>query len=219
MVEQPERIWIWFADNGNIRKWQSSAFDEGTAFVRADIYDALVKERDALDAECQQSVLDLCRERERAERAEADRDALAADKAELLAALQQIQDDAAEGVHAWWDGRPGQRHGAKDALDMIVAQTSALLARHAAPAKEEGWRSIDTAPEDEHIILATSGGHVGEAIMLIDEDTGKQKWAWALGPVHANHEPYGWQPMPSAIDFPVPSDLRSGGFDGPTGAE
>ena len=81
------------------------------------------------------------------------------------------------------------------------------------------WRSIDTAPEDEHVILATSGGHVGEAIMLIDEDTGKQKWAWAFGPVHPNHEPYGWQPMPSAIDFPVPSDLRNGGFDGPTGAE
>ncbi len=81
------------------------------------------------------------------------------------------------------------------------------------------WRSTDTAPEDVPVILATSGGHVGEAIMLIDEDTGKQKWAWALGPVHPNHEPYGWQPMPSAIDFPVPSDLRDGGFDGPTGAE
>lgn len=36
-----------------------------------------------------------------------------------------------------------------------------------------GWRSIDTAPEDEHIILCTSGGHVGEALMLIDEDTGR----------------------------------------------
>lgn len=82
-----------------------------------------------------------------------------------------------------------------------------------------GWRSIDTAPEDQHVILGTSGGHVGEAIMLIDEDTGQQKWAWALGPLHPNHTPYGWQPLPSSLSAPVLSDLRDGGFDGPTGAE
>ncbi|MCO5156615.1 MAG: hypothetical protein M9945_07635 [Aquamicrobium sp.] len=28
-----DRIWIWFADNGNIRKWQREPFDEGTEFV------------------------------------------------------------------------------------------------------------------------------------------------------------------------------------------
>ena len=83
----------------------------------------------------------------------------------------------------------------------------------------DGWRSIDTAPEDQHVILCTSGGHVGEAIMLIDEDTGKQKWAWALGPLHPNHMPFGWQPLPDALNAPVASDLRPGGFDGPTGAE
>ena len=81
------------------------------------------------------------------------------------------------------------------------------------------WRSIDTAPEDQHVILCTSGGHVGEAIMLIDEDTGQQKWAWALGPLHPNHIPYGWQPLPDALNAPVASDLRPDGFDGPTGAE
>lgn len=81
------------------------------------------------------------------------------------------------------------------------------------------WRSIDTAPEDQHVILATSGDHVGEAIMLTDEDTGQQKWAWALGPLHPNHTPYGWQPLPSSLSAPVLSDLRDGGFDGPTGAE
>jgi len=51
MVEQPERIWIWFADNGNIRKWQSSAFDEGTAFVLAYLYDALAADNAELLAE------------------------------------------------------------------------------------------------------------------------------------------------------------------------
>lgn len=83
----------------------------------------------------------------------------------------------------------------------------------------DGWRSIDTAPEDQHVILCTSGGHVGEAIMLIDEDSGQQKWAWALGPVHPSHIPYGWQPLPEALNAPVASDLRPCGFDGPTGAE
>ena len=82
-----------------------------------------------------------------------------------------------------------------------------------------GWRSIDTAPEDKHVILATSGGHVGEAIMLIDEDTGQQKWAWALGPLHPNHIPYGWMPFQEPPTAPVLSDLRPDGFDGPTGAE
>lgn len=28
-----DRIWIWFAENGNIRKWQREPFPEGTEFV------------------------------------------------------------------------------------------------------------------------------------------------------------------------------------------
>lgn len=59
-----------------------------------------------------------------------------------------------------------------------------------------GWRDVGDAPEDEHVILATSGGHVGEAIMLRDEDTGTQKWAWAIGPVHESHKPLAWKAMP-----------------------
>lgn len=30
-----DRIWIWFADNGNIRKWDSKPFPEGTEYVAA----------------------------------------------------------------------------------------------------------------------------------------------------------------------------------------
>jgi len=99
---------------------------------------------------------------------------------------------------------------------------SALVSAPADPATApawNGWRSIDTAPEDQHVILATSGGFVGEAIMLRDEATGAQKWAWALGPVHENHRPYGWKPLPEPLFAPVLSDLRPDGFDGPTGAE
>lgn len=28
-----ERIWVWFADNGNIRKWESTPFDEGVEYA------------------------------------------------------------------------------------------------------------------------------------------------------------------------------------------
>ena len=105
-------------------------------------------------------------------------------------------------------------------VSQIAKQFAAEYATPPAPQPiGRGWRSIDTAPEDQHVILGTSGGHVGEAIMLVDEDTGRQKWAWALGPLHPNHIPYGWQPLPSSLSAPVRSDLRDGGFDGPTGAE
>lgn len=71
------------------------------------------------------------------------------------------------------------------------------LFAHALPCWGD-WRSIRTAPEDQHVILCTSGGHVGEALMLIDDDTGAQKWTWALGPVHPSHVPLGWMHMPPA---------------------
>jgi hypothetical protein len=129
---QVERIYIQFADNGNIRKWQHEPFDGGTEYVAAD---------------CQSK------------------------------------------PQALPDG-----YG-------------------------DYWHSIDTAPEDQYVILATSGDHVGEALMLIDEDTGQQKWTWAGGPVSKFHAPLGWRPMPSPIRAPVLSDNRPGGFDGPTGAE
>lgn len=30
-----DRLWIWFADNGNIRKWRREPFEEGTEYVAA----------------------------------------------------------------------------------------------------------------------------------------------------------------------------------------
>lgn len=86
-------------------------------------------------------------------------------------------------------------------------------------AGHHGWQPISTAPEHEHVLLATTGGHVGEAVMLLDEDTGRQKWTWADCPVHEGHKPLGWQHMPPAIDKPIEIDDRPGGFDGPTGAD
>lgn len=102
----------------------------------------------------------------------------------------------------------------------LHARLSALSQPVATPAPHgDYWHSINTAPEDEHVILATSGDHVGEALMLRDQDSGEQKWTWAGGPVSKFHMPLGWRPMPSPIRFEVPDDNRSGGFDGPTGAE
>ena len=75
-----------------------------------------------------------------------------------------------------------------------------------------GWRSIDTAPEDERVILATAGNWVGEAIMLRNEFTGEQDWTWVDTGKPTRHSLYGWQPLPSPLSAPVLSDLRDGGF-------
>ena len=98
---------------------------------------------------------------------------------------------------------------------------AALEASRVAPARvTDYWHSVDTAPEDEWVILATSGEHVGQALMLVDEDTGQQAWSWYGGdPVHPNLKPLGWRHMPSPLFTEILPDNRPGGFDGPTGAE
>jgi hypothetical protein len=62
------------------------------------------------------------------------------------------------------------------------------------------WMPIETAPEDEHILLATSGGHVGTAYWT-DEGDGKV-WAWGHPErdggqyIHPNLTPQAWMPLP-----------------------
>lgn len=92
--------------------------------------------------------------------------------------------------------------------NLRIHHAIAVVTAYNAASNYSGWRSIDTAPEDEHVILATSGGHTGEALMLIDEDTGQRQWVWAHGPVHQKHEPWGWMPMQDPPSAPVLSDLR-----------
>lgn len=119
-------------------------------------------------------------------------------------------------------GAPGV-YLAKEISDAIKAERQAALeaSRVDAPARvTDYWHSVDTAPEDEWVILATSGEHVGQALMLVDEDTGQQAWSWYGGdPVHPNLKPLGWRHMPSPLFTEILPDNRPGGFDGPTGAE
>ena len=112
--------------------------------------------------------------------------------ADRLDALTTMQGITPEMVNAAWNkGKDLRMTGLPTDFRQVL---EAAMRVH-----QCGWLPVDTAPEDQHVILATTGGHVGEALMLRDEDTGQQKWTWALGPVHPNHTPLGWQPMPSRL--------------------
>jgi hypothetical protein len=62
------------------------------------------------------------------------------------------------------------------------------------------WQPIETAPEDEHILIATTGGHVGTAYWT-DEGDGKV-WGWGHPEkdggayLHQNLTPLVWMPLP-----------------------
>lgn len=62
------------------------------------------------------------------------------------------------------------------------------------------WQPIETAPEDEAVILATTGGWVGQASKSFQhpgEDECHWCWAGREEPIHENHVPLAWQPLPS----------------------
>ena len=66
------------------------------------------------------------------------------------------------------------------------------------------WQPLETAPEDEWVILATSGEHVGEAIMLIAEN-GAAEWRWAGAAgssIHTGLKPLAWMPLPPPPSSP-----------------
>lgn len=65
------------------------------------------------------------------------------------------------------------------------------------------WMSLDSAPEDESVLIATDGGWVGEATFLWGEaffgDYLVQNWSWASG-FAVKHEVLAWMPLPSFAD-------------------
>lgn len=69
-------------------------------------------------------------------------------------------------------------------------------------AEEHAWRPIETAPEDENILVATVGGHVDTAFWTDDDGEGR-KWWWlesankyAPHPIHPDLVPTHWMPLP-----------------------
>jgi hypothetical protein len=68
----------------------------------------------------------------------------------------------------------------------------------------DGWMSLESAPEDTAVLIATDGGWVGEATYLWAEafegDYLIQNWTWAGGNT-VRHEVYAWQELPV---FPNP---------------
>lgn len=74
-------------------------------------------------------------------------------------------------------------------------------------------RDLSAAPAGESVILATSGGHVGEAIAP-DQSDPDDGWFWAASgftPLHPNHTPIAWQPLPRHPDEPPAAGSENGG--------
>ena len=65
------------------------------------------------------------------------------------------------------------------------------------------WRPISTAPVDEHVLLATTGGWVGGAIFGEDEEEPTWRWVDNTKPLHPKFTPLGWMPLPPAITEPA----------------
>ena len=82
----------------------------------------------------------------------------------------------------------------------LISARAAIAALQAEP---QGWRPIESAPEDKNILVATAGGHV-DAAFWTDEDGEGRKWWWLLSaneyakhPIHANLIPTHWMPLPA----------------------
>lgn len=74
---------------------------------------------------------------------------------------------------------PAQEDGSKD------------LSAHPRAVPTSPWQDIATAPEDEWLLVATTGGWVGEAMHIASE------WKWASGHVfHSDIVPLKWMPLP-----------------------
>ena len=70
------------------------------------------------------------------------------------------------------------------------------------------WNPMSNAPEDRSVILATSGGWTGQAILSQIGATGESIWIWSTAtneviPVHLTDTPLGWIHLPDALYKPV----------------
>lgn len=84
--------------------------------------------------------------------------------------------------------------------DHPIAQAAAVIQR-AIAADGLQWQPIETAPEDENVLVATTGGWVDTAFWTDDGDG--PKWWWLISaneyakhPLHPNLIPTHWMPLP-----------------------
>lgn len=107
--------------------------------------------------------------------------------------LEALVDQASRLMAAGWRGNPNMSGDDRDFM------TPSMRRRHDEKVRavvefvlaSSGWRPLNTATEDEWILVATTGGWVGEAMVLDGE------WRWAGG--HAFHPdivPLKWMPLP-----------------------
>lgn len=115
-------------------------------------------------------------------------------EAEVAAAMRYVESDPRVGL--------AQYHA------RILA--AALRARDETIRAMGEWRPIATAPLDEPMILATTGGWVCEAWLKPDEDAGPT-WEWATGGPVSPFVPLAWRPMPphpQPDEAPAPTNAR-----------
>lgn len=82
---------------------------------------------------------------------------------------------------------------------MTILDKTDLSAMGTVQAETEptGWQPIETAPEDEKILIFATPDWVDTAFWVLEEDSGEREWFWANArPIHRNFIPTHWQPLP-----------------------
>lgn len=132
-------------------------------------------------------------------------DAYAEGRADEREAIAQLCDEEAKEMKRQGDGCKDGRHEwmaqGVEALADTLRGISSATGRPADPILAAGWLPIESAPEDENVLVATQGGFVDTAFWT-DEGDGP-KWWWLVSanehakhPLHPNLTPTHWMPLP-----------------------
>ena len=130
------------------------------------------------------------------------------DQRAQAAVLADLPKSVAQEAGEFYENHGGAKRGSLLKRDCMAHAWAQVLRPYliglrdwsALQARPTGWLALETAPEDEWVLLATTGDHVGEALMLVSAETGKQCWQWASGgKLSSRLTPLGWQPLPAAL--------------------